>query len=115
MVILHLDKPRELKFSHKAIQKFSALTRTPLTELKEAVTRYDLMSAAVYCMLSAADEALTPEQVDDMLERLPPLKVYTAAVEAVTEALNDGETPGEDEDGDGVENPPGAAGAGGRA
>ena len=37
MVILHLDKPRELKFSHKAIQKFSALTRTPLTELKEAV------------------------------------------------------------------------------
>lgn len=115
MVILNLDKPRELKFSHKAMRKFSALTQTPLTELKEAVTRYDLMSAAVYCMLSAADETLTPEQVDDMLERLPPLKVYTAAVEAVTEALNDGETPGEDEDGDGAENPPGAAGAGGRA
>ena len=115
MVILHLDKPRELKFSHKAIQKFSTLTRTPLTELKEAVTRYDLMTAAVYCMLSAADETLTPGKVDDMLERLPPLKVYTAAVEAVTEALNDGETPGEDEDGDGAENPPEAAGAGGRA
>lgn len=113
MVILHLDKPRELKFSHKAIQKFSALTRTPLTELKEAVTRYDLMSAAVYCMLSVADETLTPVQVDDMLERLPPLKVYTAAVEAVSEALDDGEAP--DEDGGGEENPPEAAGAGGRA
>ena len=115
MVILPLDKHRERKFSHKASQKFSALTRTPLTELKEAVTRYDLMTAAVYCMLSVADEALTPGQVDDMLERLPPLKAYTAAVEAVSEALNDGETPGEDEDGDGAENPPGAAGAGGKA
>lgn len=115
MVILHLDKPRELKFSHKAIQKFSALTRTPLTELKEAVTRYDLMAAAVYCMLSAADETLTPEQVDDMLERLPPLKVYTAAVEAVSEALDDGEGAGGDGDGDASENPPEAAGTGGRA
>ena len=113
MVILHLDKPRELKFSHKAIQKFSALTRTPLTELKEAVTRYDLMAAAVYCMLSAADETLTPEQVDDMLERLPPLKVYTAAVEAVSEAMDDGEGTGGD--GDASENPPEAAGAGGKA
>ena len=71
------------------------------------------MAAAVYCMLSAADETLTPEHVDDMLERLPPLKVYTAAVEAVSEALDDGEAP--DEDGGGEENPPEAAGAGGRA
>lgn len=115
MVILHLDKPRELKFSHKAMRKFSALTQTPLTELRAAVTRYDLMSTAVYCMLSVADESLTPGQVDDMLEQLPPLKVYTAAVEAVSEALDDGEEAGEDEEGDASENPPEAAGAGGKA
>lgn len=113
MVILHLDKPRELKFSHKAMRKFSALTQTPLTELRAAVTRYDLMTTAVYCMLSVADESLTPGQVDDMLEQLPPLKVYTAAVEAVSEAMDDGEEDGEDEDAS--ENPPEAAGAGGRA
>lgn len=113
MVILHLDKPRELKFSHKAMRKFSALTQTPLTELRAAVTRYDLMTTAVYCMLSVADETLTPGQVDDMLEQLPPLKVYTAAVEAVSEAMDDGEEAGED--GDASENPPEAAGAGGRA
>lgn len=112
MVILHLDKPRELKFSHKAIQKFSALTRTPLTELKEAVTRYDLMSAAVYCMLSAADETLTPGQVDDMLENLTVQEIYTAGVQAMRDALGDGE---ESVDPDGAENPPEAAGAGGKA
>ena len=115
MVILHLDKPRELKFSHKAMRKFSALTQTPLTELRAAVTRYDLMTTAVYCMLSVADETLTPGQVDDMLERLPPLKVYTAAVEAVSEAMDDGEGAGGDGDGDASENPPEAAGAGVKA
>lgn len=113
MVILNLDKPRELKFSHKAMQKFSTLTRTPLTAMGEAVQRYDLVSAAVYCMLSVADETLTPGQVDDMLEQLTVQEIYTAGVQAMRDALGDGEAP--DEDGGGEENPPEAAGAGGRA
>lgn len=112
MVILNLDKPRELKFSHKAMQKFSTLTRTPLTAMGEAVQRYDLVSAAVYCMLSVADETLTPGQVDDMLEQLTVQEIYTAGVQAMRDALGDGE---ESADPNGAENPPGAAGAGGKA
>ena len=112
MVILNLDKPRELKFSHKAMQKFSTLTKTPLTAMGEAVQRYDLVSAAVYCMLSVADDSLTPGQVDDMLENLTVQEIYTAGVQAMRDALGDGE---ESVDPDGAENPPEAAGAGGRA
>lgn len=112
MVILNLDKPRELKFSHKAMQKFSTLTKTPLTAMGEAVQRYDLVSAAVYCMLSVADDSLTPGQVDDMLENLTVQEIYTAGVQAMRDALGDGE---ESVDPDASENPQEAAGAGGRA
>ena len=112
MVILNLDKPRELKFSHKAMQKFSALTKAPLTAMGETVQRYDLVSAAVYCMLSVADDSLTPGQVDDMLENLTVQEIYTAGVQAMRDALGDSE---ESVDPDGAENPPEAAGAGGKA
>lgn len=105
MVILNLDKPRELKFSHKAMRQFCALTKTSMPELREAVQRYDLMTTAVYCMLAAQDSSLTPNQVEDMLDELPVLEVYSKAVEAVSEALGG-------EDGETEENPPAAAGAG---
>lgn len=110
MVILNLDKPRELKFSHKAMKQFCALTKVSVPELQQAVQRYDLMATAVYCMLAAQDSSLTPNQVEDMLEELPVLEVYTKAVEAVGAALG-----GEDDDASGdeaEENPPAAAGAG---
>ena len=109
---MNLDKPRELKFSHKAMQKFSTLTKTPLTAMGEAVQRYDLVSAAVYCMLSVADDSLTPGQVDDMLENLTVQEIYTAGMQAMRDALGDGE---ESVDPDGAENPPEAAGAGEKA
>lgn len=110
MVILNLDKPRELKFSHKAMRQFCALTKTSMPELREAAQRYDLMTTAVYCMLAVQDSSLTPSQVEDMLDELPVLEVYTKAVEAVSEALQGDE--GAEEAPDGEENPPAAAGAG---
>ena len=106
MVILNLDKPRELKFSHKAMRQFCALTKVGMDEMDEAFMRYDLMATAVYCMLAAQDSSLTPNQVEDILEELPVLEVYTKAAEAVREALQG------DEDGSAEENPPAAAGAG---
>nr|DAP67854.1 MAG TPA: hypothetical protein [Caudoviricetes sp.] len=114
MVILTLDRPRELKFSHKAMRQFSALTRVKIPELQEAVQRYDLMATAVYCMLAAQDESLTPEMVETMLEQVPVLEVYRKAVDAVSEALGRG---GEDDDapGETAENPQAAAGAGKKA
>lgn len=111
MVILNLDKPRELKFSHKAMRQFCALTRVSMPELREAVQRYDLMTTAVYCMLAAQDSSLTPNQVEDMLDELPVLEVYTKAVEAVSEALQDDEDAKEAPENE-EENPPAAAGAG---
>ena len=111
MVILNLDKPRELKFSHKAMRQFCALTRVSVPELREASQRYDLMATAVYCMLAVQDSSLTPSQVEDMLDELPVLEVYTKAVEAVIEALQEDEDAKEAPENE-EENPPAAAGAG---
>lgn len=110
MVILELDKPRELKFGHRAMRQFCALTRTPVDGMSEALRRYDLMTTAVYCMLAAQDPALTPEQVEELLERRSVKEIYQAAIQAVTEALGD-EEDGEDA-GAAETDPPQAAGAG---
>ena len=111
MVILNLDKPRELKFSHKAMRQFCALTKVSVPELQQAVQRYDLMATAVYCMLAAQDDSLTPGQVEDMLDELPVMEVYSKAVEAVGEALQ-GDEDAKEAPSDEEENPPAAAGAG---
>lgn len=111
MVILNLDKPRELKFSHKAMRQFCALTKVSVPEMREAVQRYDLMATAVYCMLAVQDSSLTPSQVEDMLDELPVLEVYAKAVEAVSEALQGDEDAKEAPENE-EENPPAAAGAG---
>lgn len=112
MVILNLDKPRELKFSHKAMRQFCALTKVSMPGLQQAVQRYDLMATAVYCMLAAQDDSLTPGQVEDMLDKLPVLEIYAKAVEAVNEALGGGDDENDPSGDEAEENPPAAAGAG---
>lgn len=114
MVVLELDRPRELRLSHKAMKRFSALTRTPLDEIGEAARRYDLVAAMAYAMLSVQDEGLTPAQVDDMLEALPPMTILRAVSDAMQEALTDTTTEGEEAaSGEGPQ--AAAAGAGSRA
>ena len=109
VVILDLDKPRELRLGHKALKRFSALTGCSMRQMQAETERYDKMALLIYVMLSEDQPDLTPEAVDDLIDRAERRKVNplrmkdifaatTAAIEAAfvdedTEAPEDGGDP----------------------
>lgn len=111
-VILELDRPRELRCGHKALKQFSAMTQCSLDEIEAEVRRYDKLITLLYCMLHADDPTVTPEQVDDWLDKLPKLKPAIVAVaDAVKAAFADDDDAADDSE----ETPPEAAGTGEKA
>lgn len=106
VVILELDRPRTLRLGHKALKRFSALTECSMTEMEAAVQRYDKLSALAYVMLSEEDPTLTPEQVDDLLDKVSIKKISDACSKAIEAAFVDEAAEEENND------PPQAAGTG---
>lgn len=107
VVMIELDRPRELKLGHKALKRFSALRGCSLFDLEKEVGTYDGTAAMAYCMLTAEDPTLTVEQVDDMLEQVSPFDLIVKVNEAIVKAF-----PADDGSG---ETPPKAAGTGEKA
>jgi hypothetical protein len=71
VVIIELDRPREIRFGHKALKTFQAITDTDIQTLGQDLT-FDLIEKLAYCgMLSDArknGETLTVEMVEDLLD-----------------------------------------------
>lgn len=119
VVILELDKPRDLRLGHKALKRFSALTGCSMQQLESEASRYDKMALLIYTMLSEDDPELTPESVDDLIDQAERrrenrlrLKDLIVAVSAAIQAAFG------DKDAEGPENgedPPQAAGTGAEA
>ena len=119
VVILDLDKPRELRLGHKALKRFSALTGCSMQQMQDEIQRYDRLAQLVYVMLSEDQPDLTPEGVDDLIDlaerrKVNPLRVKDLMV-AVSSAIQSAFV---DEDAEGPEDgedPPQAAGTGAEA
>jgi len=104
IVILELDRPRELKLSHKVLKRFCAATNTRLSDIEAAVDDYDNMTALIYYMLLADDPDLTPEKLDDLLDDVPIGIVLKKGAEAIAKGFGDPEkTEGKGSDGDPLE------------
>ncbi len=111
VVIIELDRPRELKFGHKALKRFSAMRGCSIMHVFQDLENYDAVTCAAYCMLAADDPDLTVGQVDELLEEYnDPVGLYIKVTEAVTKAF-----PHDDDDENGGENPQTAAGTGVKA
>lgn len=71
VVIIELDRPREIRFGHKALKTFQAITGTTIDTLGQDLT-FDLVEKLLYCgMLTDArknGETLTLEMVEDLLD-----------------------------------------------
>lgn len=98
VVILQLDRPRELRLGHKALKRFSALTGCAMSEMEKEIQHYDKMTCLLYVMLSQEDPELTPEKVDDLLDEVPIVKLANACSAAIEAAFKDEEA--ETESGD---------------
>lgn len=76
VVIINLDRPRELRYGHKALKRLTALTGKSLEQL-EGENGFDLedVEKILYCgLLSDArenGENLTLEQMEDLLDHAP--------------------------------------------
>lgn len=114
VVILELDRPRELRLGHKALKRFSALTGCAMTDMEKEIQHYDKMAALMYTMLAVDaekhNETLTVEQVDDLLDDVPIKKQMDCCSAAIAAAFDDPDAEGEE-----PEDPPQAAGTGERA
>jgi hypothetical protein len=72
VVIIELDRPRELRFGHKALKTYQALTGQSLEELGQGGFSFEDIEKLVYAgLLSDArtnNETLTLEKVEDLLD-----------------------------------------------
>lgn len=111
LVIINLDRPREVKLSHKALKRYCALTGKTLQEILNLVNDYVEMTRLLWCALLRDDPELTPEQLDDLLEQADvlPMTVIETVGAAVQAAF------GDDDDDQNDEDPQTAAGTGEKA
>lgn len=88
VVIIHLDRPRVLKYGHKALKLLSALTDKKLMDMDE--NEFDLgeIEKVIYCgLLADAKEHNETLKLEDMEELLDLAQSYGDVVEAMKKAF----------------------------
>lgn len=114
-VIIFLDKPYEVTFSHVAIKRFSAIHEMSVNQIVAAVARYDLATDIIFLSLNGTNPTMTREDLDKLIEKefdrgnMTFADVINIAADAVANAfgIEEGEESAED-----AENPRKAAGTG---
>ncbi|MCP8969725.1 hypothetical protein [Ectobacillus ponti] len=75
VVIIELDRPRELRYGHKALKKLTALTGKGLDKLDTDNFDLEEIEKVLYCgLLSDAkdnNETLKLEDMEDLLDQAP--------------------------------------------
>ena len=114
VVILELDRPRELRLGHKALKRFSSLTNCSMSDMEKEIQHYDKMSCLIWVMVTEdqtahGEEMMTPEKLDDLLDAVPIPKLTNLCSKAIQAAFVDEDAESETgSEGD----PPQAAGTG---
>jgi len=89
VVIIDLDRPRELKFNHTAMKTLVSLTGKTIEEIDQNIDLSDFESieTLIYCGLlkDAKDhgETLTPERTTELIDQAPN---YIHTFEKITDA-----------------------------
>jgi hypothetical protein len=87
-VVIHLDRPRFVKFGHKALKQLGVLTGKKMSQLDEAEFDMADLEAVMYCGLMADarenNEDLKLEQMEDLLDLA---ETFNDIVEVMNNAL----------------------------
>jgi hypothetical protein len=87
-VIIQLDRPREVRFGHKALKKLMALTGKSLTSISEEEFSLEELERVMYCGLLSDSkehgETLELEQMEDLLDYA---KSFNEVMDAMEKAL----------------------------
>lgn len=77
VVIINLDRPRQLKFGHTALKTLVSMTGKTIEELDTDldVSNFDMLEQLVYCGLlkdaKEHNETLTVEKIPELLDEAP--------------------------------------------
>lgn len=93
VVMMTLDRPRELRFGHKAMKRWSAYTGKSVAELEATVMNPGDAEILLFFMLeqdaAAHNEVLDMGQMEDLLDMAPLGDIYEKLSEAVNAAFPD--------------------------
>lgn len=108
VVMIQLDKPRELRYGHKALKTLVALTGKSLEAIEtEGFDDLELVEKMVYCGLMTDaknnNETLEMDKMEDLLDRAPSYAHIIKSIQAAFRAAfgappvdeGNGETPTE--------------------
>ena len=116
VVIINLDRPRELWFGHKAMKRWSAYSGKPVSEFDPTeLTEEELGMLALFMLERDAaknGEQLDQEKVDDLLDAIPLSEVLNKVYQAISAAS--GHKKEDDSADDNEKNAAGADGTGGK-
>lgn len=91
-VIIELDRPRELRFGHKAQKKLCSMTGKPIVSF-DKIDDLDIetIEKMYFCGLEqdavAHGESLKLDQIEDMLDAVPTWMLYDKLIEAFGKAF----------------------------
>ena len=119
VVLLHLDRPRELRFTVKALKEYSALAEVDMKTMDESFFSLDNQLKAAFVLLKhdairCGEKILSQEEVENLLdEHTKPGKLFVALNRALEAAFKDDEAnPGDAAEQNGEGDPTEAAGTG---
>lgn len=99
VVIIHLDRPRELRFKHKALKTYQALTGQSLDQLGQGGFSFDDIEKLVYSGIladaQANGETLTLDNVADLLDEHDIQDTITKVAEALEKAFGQADPNGQ--------------------
>lgn len=88
VVILKLDRERELRFGHKALKTFQSISGVGLDEIGKGGYDLQTIEQLIYCGLLSDGrkhgDALKLEDMEDLLDEVP----LQEMIDKMTEALN---------------------------
>lgn len=89
VVVINLDRPRFLRFGHKALKNLGALTGKGLADLGENDFDLEELEKILYCgLLSDAKENGEVLKLEDMEDLLDQAESYNDLLEAMNLALS---------------------------
>lgn len=88
VVIINLDRPRELRFGHKAIKTYQALSGKALESIGEGGFKSEDIEQLIYCgVLKDGQKNGDPLKLEDMEDLLDELSMQEV-IDKITEAIN---------------------------
>jgi hypothetical protein len=93
MVMIDLDRPRELRFGFKALKMIEGMFKKPLMEVDLGNLKSDTLEKILYAGLKADDKDLEFDKMEDLLDLIPYKEIVGKMGDAISKAY--GIDPGE--------------------